>query len=98
MNVTTAGGVELPGDLADDLNKLLGLLSDWLATASDAVHADLDHFARTEYDYSDVWTLLEELGRHSLALHRLTDLRQTAAANMPIRARINSTYQQKEQP
>lgn len=97
MNATTtSGGVELPGDLAGDLGKLLGLLGDWLTTASDAVHADLDRFARTEYDYPDVWTLLEQLGRHSLALHLLTDPPQPAAGNAP--TRINTIYQQKEQP
>jgi len=82
MNDTTPAALNLPGDLAAELNELLGLLVDWLNSASDAVHADLDRFARTEYGDPDaVWTLLEALNRHSIAVHHLTDPRQPPAAS-----------------
>lgn len=94
-NTTTPGGVELPDDLANNLGELLGILGDWLATTSDAVHADLARFAHTEYDYPDVWTLLEDLGRHSLALHHLTNPPKPAAV-IRNHVGVNTAYQQKE--
>jgi hypothetical protein len=84
VNDTTPAALNLPGELAAELNQLLGSLVDWLNNASDAVHADLDRFNRTENGDPDaVWTLMEALSRYSIAVHHLTDPRQPPAASTP---------------
>jgi hypothetical protein len=80
--MNTTSHITLPTPLATALDELLDILDGWLVSAADTIHEDLTRFASTELDYpGHRWDLLEDLGRHSLALHR--HLTQTKGIHLP---------------